>query len=791
MPTNTIPISINCPDAVVRHDAQGIERVAVDDQHAQLLVTFFHIILMPQQSYLLNPESYTLTGGERLFPHIIKVEVPGPSSPPEPTGRQMLLRLDGEGDFSIYTLTVNGPDIDPLFSSHKLRFRLGCDERFDCRPPVSAEPPAPELPVVIDYMAKDYASFRQALLDFVPTRLPAWTERSEADIGMMLLELLAYTADNLSYMQDRVGNEAFLDTATQRRSVAGHLQLIGYQMDEGASAYTWLQFQVTDLHKLTRTELKISNQPKSESEPLIVFEPLSEITLDPRHNSISLFTWDESDCCLPHDALTAALNGNYSGLKAGDYLLFDDGKGHRDIVRLTSQPLIVPSPIPFSPPSSPPAEITVVSWSPTTPLHFDYCTTEMVARGNVVVATHGETIFKPDIFTAPAPGPRLRIRLSQGPLAYIDSSTQALVAPVGPTDEVSTASGGFTQLAPQSTSTLVLRVGPDPVPWRQVLSLLDSGPDDHAYRLEIDDQGDATVVFGQGGSDIPDAQFGFRPPEGALIEALYQVGGGSAGNVAAGTLVQAHPSGLEALTWLLSVTNPLPATGGRDLESRDHARRIAPPLFHDPLVAVTTADYERAAQQFSEPGLEPPIQRAKAAFRWTGSWLTVTLGVDPKGGTDLTPDLRSELLAYLDERRLAGYDLDVKSPAYLPIDLILNFCVISGFRSAAVQQQIELALSNSVLPGGAKGFFHPDNFSFGDSLYISRLFAAVMAVPGVESMRITRLARLHSAFPDQETQANLRQGFLFTGPDQIIRLDNDRDFPENGVLTVQSLEKAQ
>ena len=57
---------------------------------------------------------------------------------------------------------------------------------------------------------------------------------------MMLLELFAATADNLSYMQDRVANEAFLGTATQRRSVAGHLALIGYQMDEGASAYTWL-----------------------------------------------------------------------------------------------------------------------------------------------------------------------------------------------------------------------------------------------------------------------------------------------------------------------------------------------------------------------------------------------------------------------------------------------------------------------------------------------------------------------------------------------------------------------
>jgi hypothetical protein len=778
---------INCPDAVVRADAQGIERVAVDDQHAQLLVTFFHPILMPQQSYLLSGASYTLTGGARLFPQVIKVQAPMPSSPPQPFARQVLLTLDGEGDFSIYTLTVSGPDIDPLFSSFKLRFRLGCDARFDCRPAIPAPPPAPELPVVIDYLAKDYASFRQALLDFIPTRLAAWTERSEADIGMMLLELLAYTADNLSYMQDRVANEAFLGTATQRRSVAGHLQLIGFQMDEGASAFTWLQFQVSVQHTLTPTELKISNQPKTDAEPLIVFEPLAEATLDPRHNAIPLFTWDASDCCLPHDAVTAALSGSYGHLKAGDYLLFDDNQGHRDIVRLTSQPVIMASPIASSPPSSPPAEITLVSWSPETPLHFDYCSTEISVRGNLVVATHGETIAQPDVFTAPAPGPRLRLTLSQGPLAHLDASTLALVVPIAPADQSSTASASFTQLARRSISTLVLTVGDDPVPWQQVPSLLDSSAHDHVYRLEIDDHGGATLVFGQGETDARDGQFGLRPPEGATIEAIYRVGGGSSGNLAANTLVQAHPTGPDALTWLLSVTNPLPAAGGRDLESRDHARRLAPPLFHNPLVAVTTTDYEAAAQQFNQPGIQASIRRAKAAFRWTGSWLTVTLGVDPRSAPGLTPDLRSGLFAYLDTRRLAGYDLEINTPAYLPVDLILNFCTSPGFFPAAVQQQIELVLSNSVLPGGAKGFFHPDNFSFGDSLYASRLYVAVMAVPGVNSVGITRLARFHAAFPDRETQANLTQGYLAAGPDQIIRLDNDRNFPENGVLTIQSL----
>src|SRR6516225_1540599 len=301
-------LGVQCSNANLHPGMQGIERVAVDDARAQLLVTFFPPPAPPLKPYLLQASSYTLTGGQRLFPHVVSAELWPTSSPPPSGSHQVMLTLDGLGDFSIYTLTVSGPDIDPFLSSSKLRFRLRCDEQFDCRVPVPALPAPAEIPVVIDYLAKDYSSFRQALLDFVSVRTPAWVERSEADLGVMLLDLFAYTPDNLSYMQDRVANEAFLMTATQRRSVAGHLQLIGYQLDEGASAHTWLQFQVNDVQMLT-TDFKISNQPRTASEPVVVFEPLTSVRLDPQHNAIGLYTWGNQECCLPPSELGAALVG--------------------------------------------------------------------------------------------------------------------------------------------------------------------------------------------------------------------------------------------------------------------------------------------------------------------------------------------------------------------------------------------------------------------------------------------------------------------------------------------------
>ncbi len=784
MAQNLLTPSIQCPAPVPGPGSQGIVRVAVDDANAKLTVVFLAPIVLPDQAFLLNPLSYSLTGGQRLFPRILKAEVAPPTSPPS-SNPSVILTLDSEGDFSIYTLTVSGPKIDPFFSSAKLRFRLACDDRFDCRQAAAPTAIEPELPVTIDYLTKDYASFRQALLDFIPTRLPGWTERSEADIGMMLLELFAATADNLSYMQDRIASEAFLSTATQRRSVAGHLSLIGYQMDEGAAAHTWLQFQVTEAVTLASNPgFKVGNTPSSSTDPVIVFETMGSAALDPAHNGMRLYDWGNANCCLPATAFSATLVGSFDRLAAGDYLLFDDGSGNRDVVRLTSEPQLVPVMQATSPPST---VVTVVNWSDATPLGACYSVENTIVRGNMVPATHGETVSEElrslsdqqkaetqAEIAARAPGqrvPRQRLKLSMAPLAHLDPETLQFAPGV---QNIPQTGESFTARLRRSISTLQILV--DGVAWAEQASLLGSSGDDQVFRVEIDDSGEATVVFGDG-------VFGERPPETSTVTATYRVGGGAVGNVGAGTLTLAHPE--SPAPWLISVTNPVPATGGRDLESRDHARRVGPATFHQPLVAVSAADYETAAVSLAESNGKPVIQRAHANFRWTGSWLTVTVAADPLAAEGLTPDLRQQLSTYLDTKRLAGYDLEVTGPIYVPIDLEIGFTTAAGAQQADVEQSILQTLGNAILPGGAKGFFHPDNFTFGSSVFVSRIFAAVMAVPGVRSAQITRLARSHAAHPDQETAANLARGFLSVGLDQIVRLDNDRNFPQLGTITVQ------
>jgi len=796
--------SLNCPNPQPHPGTQGIVRVAVDDSRAQLLVTFLAPIILPQQSFLLNPSSYNLFGGERLFPKVIAAELASAASPPVGDAATIVLTLNTLGDFSIYTLVVGGPNIDPFFASRQLRFRLACDDRFDCRAAASAPTPAPDLQVNIDYLAKDYSSFRQALLDFIPTRLPEWTERSEADLGVMLLELFADSADKLSYLQDRVANEAFLSTATQRRSVAGHLALIGYSMDQGASAGTFLQLHVNTVHTLLSglsiPGLKVSTVPGSSTDPIIVFETLGGATLRPQHNQMPIYTWANQNCCLPASALSLALCGSYDQLHSGDYLLVEDKSGNRDVVRLVAEPQIV-TPIVGGPVGSPPsALITIVRWSEATPLTRDYCLCDTSAsppmpctwvRGNVVPATHGETVTE-GIRTLTAeqaqvlqlelaalpPGtkrPRQRLPLGHAPLAHLDPSTVALAdAPTA--SAVTAVPSEVTELlirAPRSISTLRIFVDGVNGAWQEADTLLNSGAGDQVFRVEIDDDGDATVVFGDG-------TFGMRPSETANVTAIYRVGGGAIGNVAADTLTRA----VNLEPWLDSVTNVSAASGGRNQESREHARSVGPQSSHTPLVAVSTGDYQAAAQDFRDSSGHQPVQRANANFLWTGSWLTATVAVEPDPKTTFDTTLTDEITTYLDGRRLAGYDLVILPALYVPLDIIVEFCTASGFRSADVQQGLLLALSNLDLPAGKQGFFHPGLFSFGDFVYVSKLYAAIMAVPGVDSAQITRLAILHSASPDTDTRTNLAQGYLSVSADQVIRLDNDRNFPQNGSLSV-------
>ena len=186
---------------------------------------------------------FSISGGTRLRAgsNPGEVQVTEVSAGAEP--RSLRLKVVPVGDYSTYTLSLRNAGFDPLFSDISFKFRPGCFN-LNCAPQWEAAPPPPKEPA-IDYLARDYDSFRHVLITAMMQRVPNWQPTSEADLDQVLIDLIAADADELADFQDRVMNEAYLATARKRVSLARHARLMDYHIHQGNQAAAWLAVKVT------------------------------------------------------------------------------------------------------------------------------------------------------------------------------------------------------------------------------------------------------------------------------------------------------------------------------------------------------------------------------------------------------------------------------------------------------------------------------------------------------------------------------------------------------------------
>ena len=308
--------------------------------------------------------------------------------------------------------------------------------------------------------------------------------------------------------------------------------------------------------------------------------------------------------------------------------------------------------------------------------------------------------------------------------------------------------------------TLTSTLDTDTKTWTAEQDLLADGATDLHFVVEIESDGTARLRFG-------DNVNGLRPESDSEFTATYRIGNGKAGDVGADTLV--YCSDLN----ITKCTNPMPAGGGTDPETANQIRRRAPQAFMTQERAVTMADYERMTKMSSQ------VEDAVATLRWTGSWYTVLITAEPKGAGNLTPALRKELKRNINRYRLAGQDIELESPQYVSLQIELTVCVDSDYFRSDVERGLKDVLGCGVLPDGTKGLFHPDNFTFGQTVYLSLIYAAARKVAGVKSVVAT-------VFEPQgvPTPIYLAMGEIPLGPFQIARLDNDPSLPDHGQLTL-------
>jgi predicted phage baseplate assembly protein len=259
-----------------------------------------------------------------------------------------------------------------------------------------------------------------------------------------------------------------------------------------------------------------------------------------------------------------------------------------------------------------------------------------------------------------------------------------------------------------------------------------------------------------------------RPVAGTAFTAHYRVGNGTAGNVGAEALVRfvADPS-------VQACTNPLPASGGVDPETADQIRRRAPQAFLSQERAITMTDYVNVTKANAQ------VEDAAAALRWTGSWYTVFITAEPQRAGNLGDVLRRSLTQYVNRYRLAGQDIKLEGPDYVPLEIALTICVDPDYFQSDVEGALLQALGSGTLPNGLPALFAPGFFKLGQTVYLSPIYAAVRRVAGVATVTATMFQPQGVA-----TDTYLQEGEIPLGPFQVARMDNDPSFPNHGQLSL-------
>ena len=858
-----------------------IELTDPDNRQKKLVVHFIND-LAPNA---LGPANVRIEGGERIG-GIIAVNAALDSA----DARALHMDLNRYGDFSIYTLRLvqnaqnpAPPDgIDPLFAAVDFSFKVDCPADFDCQPQCDCPPAAREEPE-IDYLAKDYASFRRLMLDRMALLMPEWRERNPADLGVALVETLAYVGDHLSYQQDAVATEAYLGTARRRVSVRRHARLVDYAMHDGCNARAWVQVQVNSDVSLMEagTQLftripgeppALPDDPAARAHAHEIFETMEELALFEAHNEIHFYTWSDQRCCLAKGATRATLRGALLNLKAGDVLIFEEVIGphtgrsedadpaHRCAVRLTHVETLDGSGQPLTDPLTGQA-ISDIFWADGDALPFALCISAQtdsrhggqfidevsVARGNVVLADHGHTneqslgtvpkapVAKTTNSTCDRCDPqdpvalpaRFRPKLASRPLTFatplqkpllfgfppdaqdagdlnnkilpLDLQKQFEAVGIGfpggasiqgtqPIWSISDerhgyvvkeeqgklniyalpgAAGAATAQDPRMAlpaARLHSKLNLDETEWLPARDLLDSGATDPHFVAEIEDDKTARLRFG-------DNRLGARPQALSVFDAVYRTGNGAAGNVGAESIAHLYTDDAALRAETRRVRNPLPANGGIEPEMAAEVRAYAPSAFRTQERAVTEADYAMVTER------HPGVQRAIATFRWTGSWHTVFITVDRLGGAPVDDEFEESIRRHVERYRMAGHDLEIDGPRYVSLEIDMHVCAGPDYFRADVREALLKIFSNRVLADGRLGVFHPDQFTFGQTVYLSPLIAAAQAVPGVMSVQVNEFQR--QGTPDNKP---LGAGKLELGRLEIARCDNDPNFAEHGVF---------
>ena len=597
----------------------------------------------------------------------------------------------------------------------------------------------------VDYTSRDYSSNLAALKAYVASQAPSsFTSFFEGDLGMVLLEAMAYQLTIQTFTLDMQTQESFLDTLMHRESLLHFARLTGYSLRR-ASAVSMELYCTVSAAPTGSDYLTIAAGTPIQSKDGTPWEVAQDTLILAGYNTPVKQELQFGD------VVGNALQSNGGAVTTNAYVRLDPGSstavlcmadGTRWDSSVNFGPQVSQGAILVlanqwnnatqqygSPPDPSMAEYAIIDIGqlpydiyPDSILYLDrqYAGTstwvgKWVIENRNVPVVQGQT--HTDTFTVPASQARQSYQVTSPYYPVIGSSAESFT----PAGYFGTAGSDY-----GVTVTVNNEI------WKPTASLMFSSPDDPSYSVTFDELDRMTITFGDGvfGMLLPVQEDGTTS-----ISVTYRTGGGVVGNQSQNsfdTTVQSFAPSSPSTPITVYLTNPYTVgKGGEDRESVQEGKRNIPQFVRTNDRAVTSDDYIYLASNFSDP-VAGRLKLAKGVLHsnlvpreqniiWLYCWVSGP-------NNQLAPPtytLKSALSTYMNQRKMITDEVIILDGPTTPVPINVRYNYGKQYQPSEVALKVQSAI-NSVL-----SVLQP-----GQTLYLSSLYNAVSELTEINYVNV-------------------------------------------------------
>jgi hypothetical protein len=590
----------------------------------------------------------------------------------------------------------------------------------------------------LDYLSKDYDSFRKMIEQELTRSAPAWKETNAADIMVAISEVLAYSGDFLSYQQDSVATEAYLETARIDVSLKRHCRLLDYHIKTQVNARTWVKIDVfgeINIPKGTplfcggdeaKNTVLLENEFRLRSGGReVVFETMHDILCRPEYNSIKLFSWGEDNFTLNVGVTEAALDG-WTHFKQGQVIVFTYSKGRQQsqVVRLKSDAT-------FKTDALSGKKYTLVRWFDEDKLHNMWQSLDCIIHGNVVLVDRGETIsYEP-------------LELVQHNAIYFSALEQPNIIYAQKychaTAKMLPAVKAIKQKISKAIPVIKLTESVLPISeverqsdlfvdgsehWFATFDFLSCTP--YSRNIVVEDcEGGVRIRFGDG-------VYGACPSSASNYYANYRITPHVMPKVATGAINQIHLRNslgvdLDQIEAVSSLTGAFDASSG---ERKEISKKMAPMYHWSRENLALPEDYIRKIREFTG------VRDVYFNKGWAGSRSIYDFYIYPV--SEMSRQWLKEISSQIAEYKVTHHRFALHFFRPLLLQIMVDIKIKPGF----YVNDMLLKLKNRFSDNEINGFFAKEKFGFGQALYPSEIIKSAFSLDGIFSAELKSFQRL-------------------------------------------------